>query len=105
MNKNSWNKLPPDVQKVFEDTGGTFVGDLVDTYTEWHCKAAMDHAAKEYGVEFIELSPEELARWVAVTKPIQQEYVEQMTAKGLPGQALLDMTLKLMSQNRFTGYK
>jgi len=104
MNLDKWNSLPPDVQKVFEDTGGAFVGDMWDDYTEWHGRAAREGAARDYGVEFIELPPEELARWVEVTKPIQQEYIDDMESKGLPGQALVDMTLDLMEKYRFTGY-
>jgi len=104
MNLDKWNSLPPDVQKVFEDTGGAWVGDIYDDYTERQGKLAREGAARDYGVEIIELSDEELARWVEVTKPIQQIYIDEMEADGLPGQALVDMTLELMEKYRFTGY-
>jgi len=80
MNKNSWNKLPPDIQKIFNDTS--------EEYKEIYAKAWNDldfeglDAAREAGNEIIELSPEEAARWVEAVKPVTENYVKTMVGRG-----------------------
>jgi hypothetical protein len=39
----------------------------------------------------ITLSDEEVTRWKELVLPIQEDFVAEVTAKGLPGQQALDM--------------
>lgn len=90
MSWDAWNSLPTDVQEVFEEVGGEYFGDIVDSYTSMQSWRAIDTAVAEYGMEVIELTPEELARWNVVIEPVRDEFVAELEAKGLPGEELLE---------------
>jgi len=80
MNKDTWNGLPADIQKIFNDTA--------EEFTEIYAKAWNDldfdgrDAALEAGNSIIELSPEEAARWVAAVEPVMEDYVQSMIGQG-----------------------
>ncbi|MFC1535375.1 TRAP transporter substrate-binding protein DctP, partial [Thermodesulfobacteriota bacterium] len=79
----SWNKLPKDIQKVFEDNIewlGLKVEELV-----YGAEDAGSKLAKEHGVEFINLPPEELGKIHAVIERTILGQMAKLDAKGLPG--------------------
>jgi len=79
----SWNKLPKDIQKVFEDNVEWFglkVEELVFANEETGI-----NLAKENKVEFIKLPPEELNKVYAVVDSTITKQMENLDAKGLPG--------------------
>jgi len=91
MNKQKWNSLPPDIQKIFREVN-----------KEWADKngAAWDYYDKEsgdwmisIGKKVIPLSVQENARWAALVQPLLGEYVENMKKQGLPGKEALDFCL------------
>lgn len=96
MNKNTWNKLPPDIQKI--------VTEVSAKGPERHMKAVkgeMDETiakVKELGHEIIDLPPAELAKWSETGKPAWDKWAADMTAKGLPGKAILDEAVKLLEK-------
>ncbi|OGO43710.1 MAG: hypothetical protein A2Z05_06155 [Chloroflexi bacterium RBG_16_60_22] len=80
MNQNSYAKLPPDIKGIFDK--------LVGEYKErsilmWN---SVDFVGKAYGVEkgveFIELSADEVAKFKAAVEPVIDNYVKGMVAKG-----------------------
>jgi len=80
MNRDSYRKLPAEVKPVFD----TLVGEYKEQYVlMWN---AVDFAGKEYGiekgVEFIELSRDEVARWKAAVEPVIDAYIKNMVGKG-----------------------
>jgi len=80
MNKESYRKLPADIKPIFDG----LVGEYKEQYIlMWN---AVDFAGKEYGVEkgveFIELSRDEVARWRAAVEPVIDNYIKTMTGKG-----------------------
>jgi len=80
MNKNSYEKLPPDIRATFD----TLVGEYKERYImTWN---AIDFVGKAFGlskgVEFIELPPEELQKWQAAVEPVIDDYVKRMVGKG-----------------------
>jgi len=83
MNKAKWNALPPDVQKIMEDVSREWIAKQGQTWD------AIDKEGYEFtkkrGNKIIALSKEEDARWAAAVKPILDEYVKNMKAKGIPG--------------------
>jgi TRAP-type C4-dicarboxylate transport system substrate-binding protein len=92
MNLEKWNSLPSDVQKVFDDVNDKFVlkaGKIWD----YHQIEGMDYGI-QHGMEVIEIPPDEAKRWTARLKPVQDEYVAEMAAKGLPGKEVLDFVLE-----------
>jgi len=99
MNWDAWNSLPPDVQKVFEERSGPPFLDRMDK-SMWECgQEGFDRAITEYGLEVIELPPDELARWnETVLAPVQDEYVAEMESKGIPGRELLELADQLYAK-------
>lgn len=97
MNKNTWNKLSPDLQKIVTDVTKEMMPDTL-------CRAVSKERekgisiSKERGHEIIELSPEERAKWIEAGKPAWAKWVKDMKAKGLPGQAVLDEALRLVEK-------
>jgi len=80
MNKDSYNNLPADIKEIFDK--------LVGEYKErfllvWN---AIDFMGKEYGeslgVEIIDLSDAEAARWMAAVEPVIDDYIANMVAAG-----------------------
>jgi TRAP-type C4-dicarboxylate transport system substrate-binding protein len=80
MNKNSYEKLPPDVKAIFD----TLVGEYKERYIlMWN---SVDFIGKKFGLakglEFIDLSPGEVVRWVSAVEPVIEDYVKNMVGRG-----------------------
>lgn len=80
MNKNSYNKLPPDIKLIFD----RLVGEYKERYIlTWN---AIDFIGKKFGmskgVEFIELPESELPKWQAAVQPVIENYVKRLVGKG-----------------------
>lgn len=80
MNLDSWNRLPADIQKIFNETSEEFKEIYAEAWIE--LDFAGRDAAIEAGNELIELSPEEAARWVAAVQPVMDDYVKSMVDRG-----------------------
>ena len=80
MNKNSWNKLPADIQEIFDKA--------IEEYKEkfavmWNAtEVAGKKFGMEKGVQFIQLSKQEAARWKNAVRPVIDGYVKKMVGKG-----------------------
>jgi TRAP-type C4-dicarboxylate transport system substrate-binding protein len=89
INMGSWNRLPKDVQKVFEDLSGDWAVDFTGkAWDKFDAEAKEKVQAK--GIEFITLPPEEKARWKKLLTPIKDAYAAELDAKGLPGTKILE---------------
>jgi len=91
MNKDKWNALPLDIQKKIEQINEEWIekhGRLWDQID----KEAKDYCLKK-GNKVIVLTKEEDARWAVRIRPILDEYVKSMKAKGLPGEEALKFCL------------
>lgn len=88
MNKDKWESLPKDVQKVIDDLSkeqAVWTGKYVDA----HALEAKAWSKKEHNVEFIELTADQKAKWFAKLQPLVDEYVKNLDAAGLPGKSFL----------------
>lgn len=91
MNKKKWNSMPADIQKIITQLNEEYIektGKLWDSTD----KDGIDFITKR-GVKILPLTKEEDARWTAAVKPLQDEYVAAMKAKGLPGAEALKFCL------------
>lgn len=98
MNKNKWNSLPADVQKVFTQVSEEYtdkVGALWDSTDK-------DGIAfiKTKGVKILPLSKEEDARWAKAVRPLLDDYVAAMKTKGLPGDQALKFCLDFIATHQ-----
>lgn len=83
MNKEKWNSLPPDVQKVIDELNGemaVYTGDYLDN----HVREALEWSQKEQGLNVITLTPEEKKKWDGIIQPLQDQAVKTASDKGLP---------------------
>ena len=83
MNKESWEKLPPEMKKVIDDN------------MEWARQSAINlwknseknsvAFSKEKGIKFIWLSEKEYKRWSDAIEPVYEEIAKDLDSKGFPG--------------------
>lgn len=87
MNKDTWNSLPPDVQKVIDQLSVEYQDKYAAMWDD------IDKHGKDYmikrGAKIISLPKAEEARWVEKAEPLFEEYVKKMKEKGLPGDEAL----------------
>jgi TRAP-type transport system periplasmic protein len=78
MNKDTWNKLPADVKKVFDEY--PFEDKLAATWND------IDIDGKKLGMEknvrFVQLAPEEGKKWIHAADTVVEKYVKNMVAQG-----------------------
>ena len=98
MNKGKWNSLPPDIQKVFDEVSAEWIEKQGNVWDEIE-KEGKDFILKK-GNKIIPLSKEEEARWAAAVRPLLDEYVKNMKAKGLPGDKALKFCLDYLKANQ-----
>jgi len=87
MNKDKWNSLTPDIQKIIEQINEEYVEKQGKVWDEID-KAGRD-ATLKLGNKVISLPPDEDSRWEKAVRPILDEYKKNMKEKSLPGEEVL----------------
>jgi len=101
MNWDAWNSLPPDIQDAIAGVSGL---EGTRFWGRWHADfftEIMPERIAELGCEYIPYTPpdEEVDRWIEFAgQPIWDKWVNDVSAKGLPGQAVLDEALRLKEE-------
>lgn len=91
MNKNKWESLPKNVQQIIEQ--------INEEYLEKTAKLHMDMDEevyaflKKHGHTVVAVSKEEQAKTAVKMKPVFDEYVKRVKAKGLPAEEALKFCL------------
>jgi len=98
MNKAKWNKLPPHVQKVFDQVSTEWIEKQAKVWDEID-KEGKDFTLKR-GNKIIPLSAQENARWAAKVRPIIDGYAAELKTKGLPGDEALKFCLDYLKANQ-----
>ncbi|MBM3607034.1 MAG: TRAP transporter substrate-binding protein [Alphaproteobacteria bacterium] len=97
MNEAKWNSLPADVKKAFEDASGA----------DWWEEAGRIWAGsddigfklvQENKNTYIELNDEQVAAFRTALEPVAQRWVKEVSAKGIPGQQILDEARALVQK-------
>lgn len=94
MRMEAWNKLSPADQKILTD--------LIPWALEAQGKSFREdvgnaiEVGKKAGVEFIELSAQERARWDEALKSVEKQWVADTDAMGLPGTKMYNDILQLL---------
>ena len=94
MNLNSFNKLPPDIKKIFEQSIPWW-GDQADRVINEISETGRQ-IAKKAGVEFITLPKEDMQKLNDQIKVEALKSVKDLDAKGLPGTAIFNETRRLI---------
>jgi TRAP-type C4-dicarboxylate transport system substrate-binding protein len=101
MNKDKWDSLPGDIKNIFTEVSAEWIEKHGKVWT-YYDKVGIDYFLTFEGRELIELSEEEMARWVQATKPLIDEYIEEKTATGL---AAADYEEYLLERTRYWAEK
>lgn len=88
MNKTTWNKLPADIQKIFEDVSNEWIPVHGRTWNDG------DQKGRAYTLslknEIIALPPDEQAKWKAAVKPVIDDYIMEAGKKGLNAESYVE---------------
>lgn len=96
MNLQKWNSLPADVRKVMDEVSAQWI--------ELHGKSwdQIDQEGREYtlslGNKIVSLSADENGRWKKAVRPIIDNYIKEVSAKGLPADKALTEVESLIRQ-------
>lgn len=97
MNKARYDGLPDDLKKVIDANSG-------QAFSAWAGKtqAGTDAPARQIAVDrgntIVVLDPAEVERWKAASQPVVDQWVKDVTAKGIDGQKLLEEARQLIQQ-------
>lgn len=98
VNKNSWKKIPPDIQKRFAAVHDISCGVAHQIY-QGDAERLLDLAVAQGQITVNQPSPEDKAKITKVAKEkIWKDWVEKMNKKGLPGQKVLDRWVELLAK-------
>lgn len=98
MSLDKWNDLSPEIQAAIEAVNEQYFEEVAMGLWDSQNEAALKWAVEETGMEVINLSDEEAARWISLITPIQDEFVASMNEKGFDGLEILDTVKKLGEQ-------
>ena len=88
MNKQKWDAISPQDQKIIEQINEEYIEKCGKLWDEVDTSALA--YAQKLGGEIIHLSKEENERWVKAVQPIFDDYVKARKAQGLPGEEVLE---------------
>lgn len=96
MNKDKFNDLPADLQKVLDDNSGmdfsVFAGG-----TQSDADGPSRQLAVDRGNNIITLDAAQSAAWAAAAAPVYDTWLAEMKDRGIDGQALIDQAKALMA--------
>lgn len=96
MNKDKFNDLPADLQKVLDDNSGlnfsVFAGG-----TQSDADGPSRQLAVDRGNNIITLDADQSAVWAKAAAPVYDTWIAEMKDRGIDGQALIDQAKALMA--------
>jgi len=98
MDRKRWDALPADVKKVFDELGPEMAVWTGQYHDKQNVGGALEWAKKEHKLQVVPVSAQERAAWDAKLKPMEDEWVKEMTAKGLPAAKYLARARELRDQ-------
>lgn len=90
MSWDTWEALPPSVQKILDEVNEEYVS-VYGKLRTIHTKLGQEFGVKEHGMEVIELEAAEYERWMAKVRPMVEGWITATNAKGLSGQQTFDL--------------
>jgi len=80
MNKNVWNKLSPSEKKIFNEVSEEYEEKAAQVWNNVDL-IGLDFG-KKHGVKFIDLPPGKVSGWIQAVKPVRENYIKELKAKG-----------------------
>lgn len=88
MNKDKWNSLSPDIQKIIEEINVEWTIKQGQAWDDIDFKGVQFLLSK--GNTIVGVDPKESARRAEAVKPVMDAYAKDLAAKGLPGKEVLE---------------
>jgi TRAP-type C4-dicarboxylate transport system substrate-binding protein len=88
MNKSKYDSLPADLKKVIDDNSGMATAKWLGRVIDEGDKPGIE-AVKKRNNAIVELDVSETARWKAVGRSVIAKWIEEMKAKGIDGNMLV----------------
>jgi TRAP-type transport system periplasmic protein len=98
MRQGDWEELPPDIQEVIEELSREMALWTAEYHDQQNIGGALDWAQQEHGLEIIELTDEERARWDERLEPLVEQWVSEVEGMGLPAREFLERLYDLRDQ-------
>ena len=99
MHRDTWNKLPRDIQQIIDGLSGASLsarcGGALDNFE----RQALEKVKAE-GSKVIEFPPPQIDKIRGLVKPMYNEWVSDMGARGVPGRAILDAAVSFSKQKK-----
>jgi TRAP-type C4-dicarboxylate transport system substrate-binding protein len=96
MNLDTYNSLPPDIQKIIDDSGEYWEETMFNEF------AASDQAGIEFGqqqgVKFFDLSEEDIKKSNDMLAAVAVKAAADLDAQGLPGTEIYKETRRLIEE-------
>ena len=89
MNQKKYDSLPPDLRKIIDEHSGSWGAEFNGKVWDQNELVGIETIKKAGGVIYT-LPAEERGRWLAKLRPIEDEWLKSMEAKGLPGRQVLN---------------
>ncbi|MFC1846155.1 TRAP transporter substrate-binding protein [Chloroflexota bacterium] len=101
MNWDSWNKLPPEVQEVFEEVNKTYSktsGEVFDATTTKCHGIISEYDKKANNPAYHTVSDADFESWIEAVTPMYEKWISDTEAKGKPAKAIFDTALELVEK-------
>jgi TRAP-type transport system periplasmic protein len=95
MNKEKYESLPDDLRQVIDDNSGLALAQKIGKVWD-EAEAPGRQAAEAVGAEFYVIEGAELERWKEASQPVIDAWIEQMSANGQDGAALVEEARSLI---------
>jgi TRAP-type C4-dicarboxylate transport system substrate-binding protein len=100
MHIESYNNLPEDVRRIFDELSDPEQRTKEDNeiyweYVVWVQEAIKEHDKKVGNPQWYTLPDDERQRWMKAVVPLHDMWLEEVEAKGLPGKAILEDAIAL----------
>jgi TRAP-type C4-dicarboxylate transport system substrate-binding protein len=98
MNKGKWDGLSPELQKAVMSVSGGYAAEFYGKGDDETGIEVVTQIKEMEGKEIIELSEEEDKKFMELAKPLQEEFLTSIEAKGLPGRKAFDELMKMVKE-------
>lgn len=95
MNKETWESLPEDVQKVIDDLNSE-MAEFAGSYLDDHVQESLKWSKDEHGLNVVPLKDKN--EWDKKLKNIQEEYVKDLEKQGYPAEEYKETLYELIKK-------
>ena len=83
MNRSVWDSLPPDLQKILEETTGEAMSRQIAITVDAAIEESVDYVLSNNKCHMNEMSAEEQAKMAELLYPFREKWIADMEKRGL----------------------